>query len=750
MIGKKIQIIVRNLMIIITLLSIIFLSTLYTPRSGTSLSFYLNDDVQPPSLPSSPHYQSPIRQTRADSFDIELTGEQEIENITLSSFSRMIIRDANVTVNGVITISEYGTLFIINSTVVVNPPDIDEDTSVISLTDLASIRIYESNITVNSCPNPTSVPFIITDDESSFTIMDSEFTAVLPSITEMITKIEGSIVPVGKSIWTISNSRINAVAGFTGGWFCFGLVGGTMNVFGSTFYTESHFVDLFAHSFGTMRIVDSNIIGRTMFEGTSVGEIINSSLLPEPNGFTSLGVIDSTQCTIINSTFNGLVGLNDKSVVEVYNSTFDENRGIRMAKNASLTLVDCSIPPHCDLLQNATLSVYRSSDIEIHILDLSFIGVYSNCTVGIRDSSVAYLNVNEYDNVFISIKNSTIEKLSTYDYAGIFGDMDGSSVENLSLGADNVLNLTLQKTSIIKNLFSNINCTFNITLIDDSKIQDIIRNKDTWHITTIDSPLLEILIENVSISIMHRLFVKTTLNTNVISSFIEVSNDNGLVASGQSQGGAITFILLYQEIDDSGTHTIDEYIVSSSYFGLGVTESITLDVSKELEISFEDYSPPVISDFKYEKNLWNIENQVTSSMCVEARVMDEDIHEVTNVTIRYSTDDGKTWREISMTNLGNDVYEGIIPEQEAGSTVRFSVVADDVAQNSASTSIIAYQEAIGTSTIILWIIIVVVVLIIIAVVIKLRKARKIRRYTDQKISCENEMGPKDKIGSSEG
>ncbi len=734
---------ITHVSIILSLMFFILMASSFSPLLDSSNTSDLNPEGQSPysyALPKDISIDDTIPssiemgQTRGDSIDFELTGIQVIGNITLSSFSRMIIRDADVTVNGIITITDYGALFIMNSTVVINPPEIDENTSVISITDLGSIRIYDSNFTVNPCPNPTAVPFISTEGDSTVIIQDSDFTSVLPAIPEMITKIEGSLVASGNSKWIVTNSNVYAIANESGGWFWYGLVGGTLDIFNSMFYTESHMVDLFAHSFGTMRIVDSTIIGRTMYEGTSVGEIINSSLIPEPGGFTSLGIIDSTQCTIINSSFSGLVGLNDKCVVEVHNSTFDENRGIRVAKNASLTLIDCHIPPHCDLLENATLDVFSSSDIEVHITDLWRNDIYSNCTVSLTDSSIEKLGVNAKDNVFIHSKSSKIETISTDGFVGIFGDIDGTTINNLSLGSDNVINLTLTDASEIVNLVSNKNCTFNMTLIDDSIIESIERDEDEYLITTIDSPTPDISLEDVTILIKHRLYVPTKLNGNDISTIVDVFTDEEQVVSGQSEDGSCTFILLYQEVDETGTYTIGEYTVSSSYFGLEITKGVTLDRSKELEIYFQDYAPPVISNFRYEKRLWNLENKVTNSMWVEVHVTDEDIKEVLSVTIRYSSDEGATWHEIPMTGLEDNMYEGVIPEHSAGENIRFTVVANDIAYNSDSTTMITYQEGVGNLLILWSIIILLCALFIIAVVIKISRFRKERRYIGGKPS----------------
>ncbi len=750
---------IRYLIIISTLISITLLLASFSPLLHSSLSNQLSkENNQSPGSSSSPEevpfeFSTPQstfqRSTRGDSFDYELTGIQEVGNITLQSFSRMIIKDADVTVNGVITISDYATLFIINSKVIVNPPTLHENTSVISLTNLASLRISESNVTVNSCPNPTSVPFILTDDESSLIITDSDFSAILPEITEMLSKMEGSLIVSGQSMWIVRNSFVNAVPNDLGGWFWLGLVGGNLDIIESTFYTESHMVDLFAHSFGTMRIIDSTIIGRTIYEGNSVGEIINSKLMPEPGGFTSLGAIDYASCTIINSTFEGLVGLNDETVMEVRNSTFDETRGVRVAKNATISLIDCNVAPHCDLLQNGTLIAYGSSDIDVHILDIPIINLYSNCTISIWESSIKELGINENDNVFLYAQNSIIEKIMANDNVDIIGDLDYSTITELKLGEENDINLTLINTSNIDHLLSNKNCTLNFTLVDNSTIDEITRDEDTFLFITIDSPTPEITGTDVTVLIKHRLFIRTRLNHNDISTTVDISDIDGQVDLGQSDNGALTFILLYQKLDDFGTQTVDKYFISSSYYGLNYNYEITLEKSKELFVDFEDYTPPVISEFKYEKQLWNLDNKVTYSMRVEVRVEDEDIQEVSNVTIMFRTEKDTAWREIPMTHLGEGLYEGIIPEQGMGDNVRFYVEANDIAHNSALTSIITYSERME-NLIFLWsLFILLLVSLITVIILKINKIRKIRRYIGNKASISGQQAPEIQKGMEE-
>jgi len=68
---------------------------------------------------------------------------------------------------------------------------------------------------------------------------------------------------------------------------------------------------------------------------------------------------------------------------------------------------------------------------------------------------------------------------------------------------------------------------------------------------------------------------------------------------------------------------------------------------------------------------------------VKAKV--SDISGLDQVILKYSTDGGQTWHEISMTNTGDDDYEATIPGQPAGTEVRFKIYARDTAGNEAES-----------------------------------------------------------------
>jgi len=67
---------------------------------------------------------------------------------------------------------------------------------------------------------------------------------------------------------------------------------------------------------------------------------------------------------------------------------------------------------------------------------------------------------------------------------------------------------------------------------------------------------------------------------------------------------------------------------------------------------------------------------------VEVSVNATDVtSQVKNATLSYTTNNGETWTDLPMNHTASNLYEATIPPQEAGTTVRFRIVAYDYAGN---------------------------------------------------------------------
>jgi parallel beta-helix repeat protein len=97
--------------------------------------------------------------------------------------------------------------------------------------------------------------------------------------------------------------------------------------------------------------------------------------------------------------------------------------------------------------------------------------------------------------------------------------------------------------------------------------------------------------------------------------------------------------------------------------------------------SLSDNQPPVIGIPQRTPS-----GDVSPSQEVTVTVsVTDSLNEVKNVTLYFTIDDGAHWNSTEMQKIpSTDLYEGVIPGQEAGTTVRFKIEAFDYADNNAT------------------------------------------------------------------
>ena len=122
-----------------------------------------------------------------------------------------------------------------------------------------------------------------------------------------------------------------------------------------------------------------------------------------------------------------------------------------------------------------------------------------------------------------------------------------------------------------------------------------------------------------------------------------------------------------------GAHTIR--VVAYDLAGNSRSVSITIYI---------DNTPPEILSVEYEEN-------PMSGQEVEVRVQvtDETIG-VRNVILTYSSDNGATWHNITMQNIGDNTYYARIPGHAAGTRIVFKIIAIDKLGNSIISSEYSY------------------------------------------------------------
>lgn len=94
-----------------------------------------------------------------------------------------------------------------------------------------------------------------------------------------------------------------------------------------------------------------------------------------------------------------------------------------------------------------------------------------------------------------------------------------------------------------------------------------------------------------------------------------------------------------------------------------------------------DITPPEITGVTQYPPAENV--QPTDIVAVNVTVRDT-YSPIKNVTLSYSIDNGKSWENITMTLLVDDIYNATIPAFDVGTTVIYKIVAFDEAQNMAT------------------------------------------------------------------
>jgi len=106
----------------------------------------------------------------------------------------------------------------------------------------------------------------------------------------------------------------------------------------------------------------------------------------------------------------------------------------------------------------------------------------------------------------------------------------------------------------------------------------------------------------------------------------------------------------------------------------------------KLEITYTlDTNAPTYSDIEAKPSSPTPDDEVRVTITVA-----DDISEVKEVNLHYSTDGGVNWIKVSMSPLGNSKYEATIPEQSKDTTVQYYIEAFDNALNKAKSNTISY------------------------------------------------------------
>ncbi|MCK5559445.1 MAG: hypothetical protein KAJ51_02585 [Thermoplasmata archaeon] len=691
------------------------------------------------------HDEPPIKTTRQIEFDKyqgeplnllwdetqTITGVAEIGNLTIKNFGRLVVEDADLTIKGTIEISEFATLFVRDSKITVEPPPLPLNCSVLQFADNALIRFYDSELTVHQPPTNTATPFILAEDTSTFTFSNGEMAFELPSIPrepggahdilEWVSGTAGVLMLADDAVWRIDNTDIEINLNYKyidglnvlmGAWY-FGTLEGDVNL-------NLDKVDL---KYETTKYLFETINGRL--------EIINSVI---EGGMLSAGLSESI---IVNSTIAGEVTVTDQSSASIRDSRIIKNIITGMFSESEITPA-----PSIEIINSVIdMGLISSGFSEVNIINTTIIEgitLFENSSVTVLETKINGLVVIE-DYASTDIINSTIKSVTLKEKGQIYIENNRQEIKLITLFYDcnatiTLINCQLQRLTIypgvvlessltnssITTLRTYWNITTNFELVE-SEIIEIINTGDNNHFSFSlkNSSIPPAPIgTKITTHIKYFLEVYVLVNNNPVATKVEVYDEDELAFEGVTDNnGFIRFLPVNKIISSEGDFTFENYYVNTTYMGFADAKTVKLDGYREVIFNFIDTNPPIITDIDYDPKLWNSEWQIT----IQATITDEDVEAIANATIVYSTNDGKTWKEVPMNYLGQDKYQGIIPGQSLGTGVEFYIVANDRAGNQQQSAVEGFN--VGSETIIL-IYILIIVLFSILLVIALRLYRK--------------------------
>jgi hypothetical protein len=680
-----------------------------------------------------------------------ITGFTICQNVTISDEATLIVENAYLRINGLLRMSDYARLFIIRSTLVVNPPALNDSTRVVHIVDYAILRIENSsNVIFHPQPTPTNISYMLIEDNACFLLKDSTFFGDLPAIInqsiEVASVTAGVYLLSGEASWHIINSDVTGRLStegqaLTGRWFWCSLhQRSSLNIENSelellSFSDPTTDSTLLKPVAGTTTIknskilvgaIDIEIVAKANFENSSFYSIVE---------FMDQSKVMVLQCNFYNDvkvgTTLGLVETqhNPETVVEIDNSTFDEK--ITCKANSTTVIRGTT-------LMNLTINDNASVDVsDSHIEHAATLNNFAQAA-----AHNSFINIISMHDTALVIFEGDFEISVLYVYATGTGNKDQKSsfsnakINKIQLQSDksdpeNIKNVTVFlkfKDMDIGNLtfYNDVDATFECT---NTSIYNYLAWRSGENVTftfiNITSELSDLtaLNENIVIKIYHRLEVIVKLNEIGIETEVVVSDVANQELKGGTVSGAISFDLLYKTVEDGEVTVNEDYMASTSYLGFSETKDVILNSSKTVIFNWVDNSSPIISQISYGPKEWNIGKDIT----ISAIAQDMDIQSIKSVTLFYRIDDGE-WTEMGMFKIADDTYEAIIPKQSEQCTISFYIVSEDVAGNVVNSEHQSLNVGEKESLISLVSIIIFIILVLALIVRKGFQSGKIKKY----------------------
>ncbi len=704
----------------------------------------------------------------------KITQPDNYGDLVLMDYATLIVENTELEFNGTVSILDNSRLFIINSTVTISPPALRDDVIVVNIKGEAMVQLKDSTLITNEQPSLTNISYLISDDRSTVNVDNSKIIAYLPAITNQdifkTPATAGTYILTGETQWTVKNSDLegninydesNATDPMKGRWFWLTLQRkAKLKLVDTNLALNEEDQPLLKPISGTLEFENCKITS-----GIIDAEVI-SKLKVDNLTISHLNVRDQSQATIKDSNIVHNLDIGSAAIfspetggsapvarVDIQDSFV--GGAIIMSGNATAELRNCDASEFSinnngsATLKNTTvnrITVYDNGVLDSEYSETSNIFIEKNSRLTVTNSpeKIKWIRTGYNCQSIVQIENSEI---------GRFEIWPGDNLAPIQIdpvqydaGYDRDLNLTKLHITLVNSVIDNVRTyddeyiVFDLTdtIIKEIIISEFKYENISFTFINVSSqfPIPEILgNEEVIVYIQHKYEINVNLNLLPVKATIEIfdENNNLITRAKTNDNGKAIFYLNYQTIDISGTNEYEHFKCIISYFGISEEYDLILSSSKVEYINLTDFDPPVISNIEFGPARWNFEQEVK----VKAIITDEDIRSISNVTLVYSNDNGKTWRTKLMHELDEGHYEAKIPKQEWGATVEFNIVTYDILGNRAESDQKSFSVAEEEINLMIAIIIILAILILIGSIKVLVQNRKIKKYKNRRILKSN-------------
>jgi len=705
---------------------------------------------------------------------ITITEDTIWGNLTIRDDATLNVENCELEIKGMLKIKDNGRLFIKNSNLTISPGPVGPQDIIINFSNNAKVRIDNSLIFTNPQPSNTNISYLLSDDSSEVTIINSNMNCKLPAIVNMDIELTpptaGTFILTGETNWIIQDSIIDGflkIVNFTllGRWFLFTLQqSASLNMKNCVGFMNDNSQPFIKPIAGQLKLEDCRIPqGVIDVEVVAEFEAINLSIV-------DLNIRDQTKSRIIRSTISNSCDLGSLAIIPtstgstttvlednddkpkatmymedtyigntyigqgnstsiIINSTFQR---VSLLADAKIELDNCKVLTSLESKENTTVMIENTSVPNINIAERCQITIHQNPKIGDIISFTTHFNYHGK----IKLRSTNILVMDVFagdqvppeeygswyqpdkNVSQVLVEMMDSKIGSLRSEDDADITLILDNSEVSEFIFKNFkNELVSINIYD-------LNGK-----YTIPEPWPEL---KLQIFIYYNVGFTTTVNSEPVIAKTIVENTAGkkIITSYTNDNGKIYLDLLNREYTKTGIILAGEYSVQFNY--LGFEERVVLDpqINEERAVQWKDKGTPTIDVIKVDTKYQRTER----GSRIKAVITDSEVKVIANATIfyKYKKDSGwSEWKTEKMIVVDNNTFEGNLPQMPDGTEVRFYIVTYDVLGNEFKSDQQSYFISNTNLVFFVSVISFILVIIILVSLIYYKRRMKVRKYLNK-------------------